>query len=49
MLSLRFEITSMNPHEFMTKEFCGNKDIGHPHPLEFVRTVDVNNDVAGKK
>ena len=32
----------------MTRYFCGNKGIGHPHPLKSVIIVDIYNDLAGK-
>ena len=38
----------MKTLEFMTKQFCGNNDIGHPHPLKFVRIIDMNNYVDNK-
>ena len=38
----------MKTLEFMTRQFCGNKDIGYPHSIKIVIIVDMNNDVAGK-
>ena len=32
----------------MTRWFCDNKDIGHPHSIKLVGIFDMNNDVASK-
>ena len=48
MLYIRFDIPSMKTLKFMIRWFCGNKNIGHPYPLKFVRIFDMNNDVSGK-